>query len=695
MTGPNPTIINDRYQLGDRIGRGGMAEVWKARDLLLDREVAIKVLFPENAADPSFVERFRREAQSAAGLNHPNIVGVYDWGQHGSTYFMAMEFVPGNTLAQIIRRYGSLRAEVAARIGAQVADALAFAHRNGVVHRDVKPANILITDDGVAKVADFGIARAIDAGHDEGLTQEGSVMGTATYFSPEQAKGEAADPRSDMYSLGIVLYEMVAGRPPFVAETALATTYKQVHDNAVPLPQVAPNVPNRFAAIVAKCLAKEPQVRYATADGMRDDLRNFLAGNKVIAYEQAAGRMPMFGDESDAPTTAVTTVPASAVSGPSGAGSTGGAGAGAGGGTSGAGDAADTQLLQRTQVMPAGAAGAGSASAAGMGGSGGDVHLPDFEDEGKGRGYIAGAVAAVLVLIAGAVFLVTSVMGNEAMKVPDVVNMLYADAAKLLTEKGLNVTPNPVAKEGVADDTVYVQNPAANQPTKPGDTITLTYNPSKPPVAVPAIQGLTIADATAKLQAVGLLLTVTETRLDPTLGNGQIISQDPQATQQLPAGGTVKVVVSGGAGQVIIPNVSNQTSTAAQTLLQGAPYKFVVTIENEPSATVAKGLVTRTDPVFGMPADSGAPIKVYLSAGPQQVAVPSVEGKTEADARVTLTTAGLVADVRYATVPAGDPNDGKVISQGTAADTMVDPNAKVVITVGKAAAVTTTVPPPG
>ena len=301
----------------------------------------------------------------------------------------------------------------------------------------------------------------------------------------------------------------------------------------------------------------------------------------------------------------------------------------------------------------------------------------------------------MLVLIAGAVFLVTSVMGNEAMKVPNVVNMLYADAAKLLTEKGLNVTPNPVAKEGVADDTVYEQNPAANQPTKPGDTITLTYNPSKPPVAVPAIQGLTIADATAKLQAVGLLLTVTETRLDPTLGNGQIISQDPQATQQLPAGGTVKVVVSGGAGQVIIPNVSNQTSTAAQTLLQGAPYKFVVTIENEPSATVAKGLVTRTEPLFGMPADSGSAIKVYLSSGPQQVAVPSVEGKTEADARVTLTTAGLVADVRYATVPAGDPNDGKVISQGTAADTMVDPNSKVVITVGKAAAATTSVPPPG
>ena len=208
-------------------------------------------------------------------------------------------------------------------------------------------------------------------------------------------------------------------------------------------------------------------------------------------------------------------------------------------------------------------------------------------------------------------------------------------------------------------------------------------------MSVPAIQGLTIADATAKLQQVGLQLTVVETRLDPTLGNGQIISQDPQATTTMPAGGTIKVVVSGGAGQVIIPNVSGQTSSAAQTLLQGAPYKFVVTVENEPSPTVAKGMVTRTDPAFGMPVDSGTPLKVYVSAGPQQISVPSVEGTKETDAVAALKNVGLAADVRYANVAPGDPNDGKVISQGTAANTMADPGTKIVLTIGKSAGATT------
>ena len=351
-----------------------------------------------------------------------------------------------------------------------------------------------------------------------------------------------------MYSLGIVLYEAVAGRPPFVAESALATAYKQVHDQAEPLPKAAPGTPNKYSAIVGKCMAKDPAVRYATADQLRDDLRNFLTNGTVIAYEQALGRMPMVEDLESAVTSVIAPVVAQPIV------------------DHAFEDPNTTQLIQRTQVMPASAT---SAGVHGGSGDGDDVSLPDYDNNNRSRGYIFGAVAAVLVLIAGAVFLVTSVMGNEGMKVPNVVGKPYTDAAKELTDKGFIVTPNAVAKEGVGDDIVYEQTPAANAPTKAGDTITITYNPSKPPVSVPAIQGLTIADATAKLQQVGLQLTVVETRLDPTLGNGQIISQDPQATTTMPAGGTIKVVVSGGAGQVIIPNVSGQTSSAAQTLLQG------------------------------------------------------------------------------------------------------------------------------
>ncbi|HUS61295.1 MAG TPA: protein kinase, partial [Acidimicrobiales bacterium] len=203
------TVFNGRYELHRRLARGGMADVFLARDSLLDRPVAVKVLFPEFATDPSFVERFRREAQSAANLNHPNIVAVYDWGQEEGTYFIVMEYVEGRSLADIIKTEGPLHPKRAAEVASDIAAALGFAHRNGVIHRDIKPGNVLITPSGQVKVADFGIARALDAAAEQNLTQAGSVMGTATYFSPEQAQGLSLDPRSDLYSVGIVLYEMV------------------------------------------------------------------------------------------------------------------------------------------------------------------------------------------------------------------------------------------------------------------------------------------------------------------------------------------------------------------------------------------------------------------------------------------------------------------------------------------------------
>ena len=241
-----------------------MADVFLGRDRLLDRQVAIKVLFPEFAVDPNFVERFRREAQAAANLSHPNIVNVYDWGKHSGTYFIAMEYVDGRTLADILRSNGHVTAKQAAEIASEVAAALGFAHEAGLVHRDIKPANILIGSNGQVKVADFGIARAMNAPTESNLTQAGAVMGTATYFSPEQAQGAQPDPRSDLYSLGIVMYEMVAGRPPFTGENPVSIAYKQVHDNPQPLNQIVADVPRAYEAIVAKLLAKDPKVRYAS-----------------------------------------------------------------------------------------------------------------------------------------------------------------------------------------------------------------------------------------------------------------------------------------------------------------------------------------------------------------------------------------------------------------------------------------------
>src|ERR1700694_4453356 len=282
MSSVTPQIYNDRYELSRLIARGGMAEVFLARDLLLDRPVALKALFPELSVDNSFVERFRREAQAPANLSHPNIVSVYDWGQADHTYFIVMELVDGQPLSAILRSEGPLLADRAAAIGADVALALSFAHSHGVIHRDVKPGNVLITPDGVVKVTDFGIARA--ANTTESLTQTGAVMGTATYFSPEQAQGLRVDPRSDVYSLGVVLYEAVTGRPPFSGESPVAVAYKHFRENPAPPRQINPNIPAPFEAVLLQAMAKNPDDRYQSAQELRADLLRYQRGRMVLAH---------------------------------------------------------------------------------------------------------------------------------------------------------------------------------------------------------------------------------------------------------------------------------------------------------------------------------------------------------------------------------------------------------------------------
>ena len=394
-------IINDRYEIGRRVGRGGMAEIFQARDILLDRSVAIKVLFAEFAVDPAFVERFRREAQSAAGLNHPNIVGVYDWGRVNNTYYIAMEFVDGRTLADIIRQSNTFTPVQVCDVISEVALALDSAHQNGVIHRDVKPGNILISTIGQVKVADFGIARALGAGIEQNLTQTGAVMGTATYFSPEQAQGAPTDQRSDIYSLGIVMYEILAGTVPFTGENAVAIAYKQVHEDPTPLDRLNKSIPIGLAAIVAKCLAKSPDERYSTAGEVRDDLRRFIDGlpvlaltNRVVATsnDSATHVLPITQTDPNA-----TTVIAQQ-------------------------DQPTSQIATTAPRKPATMTRTRAAN------------YPPYDDFAPKRtaGFVFGSFFAAMVLLVGGLFLyqtVSSSSSNASITVPDVLNLTVKDAS--------------------------------------------------------------------------------------------------------------------------------------------------------------------------------------------------------------------------------------------------------------------------
>ena len=624
MTNENIPLVNDRYRVERSIGRGGMAEVFLAHDILLDRPVALKVLFPEYAIDPNFVERFRREAQSAAALTHPNIVAVYDWGKVNTTYFIAMEYVEGKTLATLLKERGPLSPTHACDVISEVAAALSFAHENGVIHRDVKPGNILIGLGGQVKVADFGIARALGANVEEALTEIGSVMGTATYLSPEQAQGAQPDPRSDIYSLGVMMYELVAGRAPFVGESAVAIAYQHVHNFPQPLREVVADLPRGFESVVAKCMAKNEQRRYDNAMLVREDIRRILDGVETLALTDARGP-------------------------------------------------AVTKNLSDTAEIPV-------------------VALPPYEDSvdmvdaKKPATMVFGGAVLAIALLAIIVFAVRFIGGGSDAALPSVVNMSIDAAQEQLAALGLTVVPNELPKDGVAPGLVYDQSPPAGATFQTGDSVTLTFAPRTGTIMVPPIQGLLYEAAVSEAAAVGLTIEIVEERVDPTTPAGQIISQDPAATVMLPAGTAIRVVVSKGGPEVAIPNVEGQTSDAAQQVLVGAPFLFNITLAEEPSSTIAKGRVIRTDPAIGTTVASGSNVTLIVSGGGNQSTVPDVAGQSEADAKSVLNTAGLVWEVRYQNVPAGDENDGLVISQSLQPDTQVNPGSKVTLIVGRALA---------
>ncbi len=683
-----PQLLAGRYEVGDLIGRGGMAEVHIGYDTRLGRNVAIKILRADLARDPSFQTRFRREAQAAAGLNHPSIVAVYDTGEDHrpsesgavqAVPYIVMEYVEGHTVRDILKGDVAAPIEEAVEITLGVLSGLEYAHHAGLVHRDIKPANVMLTPTGAVKVMDFGIARALaDVG--QTMTQTQAVVGTAQYLSPEQARGENVDARSDLYSTGCLLFELLTGRPPFMGDSPVSVAYQHVREEAPRPSQFASDVPAELDAVVGKALQKDRNARYSTAQEFAADLERAMGG-------------------SPAPGTGTTPVGSAAW----GVGAAGVAAAGAAAGAqSGGPDGSDATSIMpaddgaypytpgtgATAVMPAGG-GWGSV----MGGPPGpppSVRPPStgtivtdeelVEDDPRRRLLIQIGIAAAavvgLILVIWALF---SMLGNDGgepeptatlVTVPILAGVEQDTAGTRLTALGLEPVFEEEMSADVAEGLVIRTDPPAGDQvdpeTDPEVTVYVSTGPDE--VEVPEVRGMTREDAITDLEEAGLVVTTFEEDHDPDIAVDRATKTEPAAGQVVAPGTEITLYVSD--GKVELPELRGSTESEAQQQL--IELGLTGNAEDVETTEADPGTVIEQDPLPGL-VNQGSTVTIKVAQAPTTVEVPNVVGMTQSQATNALTNAGLQTNVNEEnslTVPSGEvmsqnPSGGIKVAVGT------------------------------
>jgi serine/threonine-protein kinase len=632
-----PRLLSDRYELGETLGYGGMSEVHLGRDMRLDRDVAVKVLRADLARDPQFQHRFRREAQNAAALNHPAIVAVYDTGETVSDYgplpYIVMEYVEGRTLRDIVKTEGPMDEQRAMETMADICAALDFSHRNGIIHRDVKPANVMINNAGAVKVMDFGIARALADG--QGVTQTAAVVGTAQYLSPEQARGELVDARSDVYAAGCVLYELITGEPPFTGDSPVAVAYQHVREDPIPPSRQNPDVSAALDAVVLKAMSKNPANRYQSAAEMRTDLVRVLSGQRQLA--------PVIMTDADrdlmldsGPTVAIRPIRPTRAS--------------------------------RRHADPAGAS---------------------VEERRPARGLGILTTVVIIAIVGLLLLLFTDVFGGgpKPISLPNVVGQPVPSAEQALNAAGFQTERHPVESTPQDLDRVVAMNPVGQAVR--GTTVRLDVGAGPAEVEVPNLLGLDRVQAQASLQQVGLMLSPdqgTQVAQDDKDIN-RVLVQDPAAGGRLAKGKAVAITVGVAPETVGVPDVVGTNIDQAQRNIVVAHLTAAV---QDVDSTAPKGQVLRQSPGGGNTVKAGSTVTLTVSRG-NQIQMPDLRGQTPTQAQNALRKLGWTGTLKQVFTPVEDAAQvGLIVAQDVPAGTGFARDQTITITVGQNNAATST-----